>query len=233
MVYRIVSLALVASVLASFGMNSVMLGVSRMNYPGAEALRRVHELGDARGMGRDVVRVHSDTLSCSTGITRFMERKVSGGGGVGSLPLSASPAPTVGGGSQGGNRNETVWIYDKTEDPEKLGNPKFWEYFDYVLVEDPKSVPELGTGKEWEVVDVVHGFAGVKFVGPGNARREDEETPVSAQKAGASKNNVVIGNMYTLWRRMEGLMKRYVTNGWWIQIKMEPKIRILQRKNRV
>ncbi|KAL8675783.1 MAG: hypothetical protein Q9224_007383, partial [Gallowayella concinna] len=83
MLYRILSLALAASVLGSFAASAFMLAVSRLNYPGAEALNRLHVLVPEHfsqehhpvGRRERIVNVHMDTLSCMTGITRFHQQR--------------------------------------------------------------------------------------------------------------------------------------------------------------
>lgn len=144
-VYRFLSLALIASTVASFAVSFGMLAVSRLNYPGAVALSRVHDYGS----GSRIASVHMDTLSCTTGITRFLEK--------------APPQSIMGGGS-------TLWIYDKTEDSHLLLRPSFWDRFDYVLAEKPEKV--IG---RWEILEVVDGFSGVGILRPGEGTNKHGE----------------------------------------------------------
>ncbi|EME79387.1 glycosyltransferase family 22 protein, partial [Pseudocercospora fijiensis CIRAD86] len=51
--------------------NYGLLYVSSLNYPGGDALKRLHQ--DARMDYRDPVRVYMDNLSCQTGVTRFQQ----------------------------------------------------------------------------------------------------------------------------------------------------------------
>ncbi|KAI9784144.1 MAG: dolichyl-P-Man:Man(7)GlcNAc(2)-PP-dolichol alpha-1,6-mannosyltransferase [Geoglossum umbratile] len=69
-VYRFLSLALIASTLASVGVSLGMLAISSLNYPGAEALEKVHRLTLG---SKDIVHVHLDAMTCMTGVTRFMQ----------------------------------------------------------------------------------------------------------------------------------------------------------------
>lgn len=222
--YRLLTLSLIASTLASFAASFGMLAVSRLNYPGAEALNRLH----ARAHGeKNVLRVHMDTLTCMTGVTRFMEVTAPQ-----SLDLSG---PQV---------NGTLWIYDKTDDvtytPEEaklssilssnlekddLLHPEFWNRFDYVLAERPEKV----IGK-WEIVDVVDGFAGVKILRPGDEEWVEKESTIPARSMAKMGWEDVGGEMARAWRRFEGLMRRYVTRGWWVGVRMKPKIKILKRQ---
>lgn len=200
------SLALVASTLASYIASFGMLAVSRLNYPGAEALNRLHVLA---GNDTGVVKVHMDTLACMTGVTRFMER-----------------TPPVLGDAQG-----AFWVYDKTEDEEKLLDPLFWEGFDYALAERPERV--IGS---WQVLSTVEGYAGIAIMRPEEGREQAVEDVRAVQKLW----------MESLWRedapgtvrkwvdglsvgRLQSVIRKSVTKGWWARMETEPRIRILKR----
>jgi len=253
--YRLLSLCLVASTLASFGASFAMLAISRLNYPGAEALNHLHAIADGR---HKTVSVHMDTLSCTTGITRFLEK-----------PVMQDAAPA------------TIWRYDKTEDAERLLDPVFWLQFDYVLAESPERV----IGK-WEIEETVDGYAGLMVLRPGQAlgdegvwRYDGSESPLrrylqmrslydvkrEARAAGQRIKEVAleirgrlrtgdlkkqalmewkrfrssIGNLWNLgWQ--DGQVqaqewvyenaRRYLTAGWWVKPRMEPQIRILRKQ---
>jgi len=49
------------------------------------------------------------------------------------------------------------WIYDKTEDEKTLLSPEFWHGIDLALTSQPERL--IGTG--WDMVAVVHGYAGL------------------------------------------------------------------------
>lgn len=155
-----------------------MLAVSRLNYPGADALNRLHVLA-ANDTG--VVKVHMDTLACMTGVTRFLEK----------------PPPVL-----SSVDDAAFWIYDKTEDEWRLLEPLFWEGFDYALAEKPERI--IG---RWEVLETVDGFAGVSVLRPGE-----------------EGDNVLGGTWVEAW------VRRYITKGWWVGMKMEPRIRILRKE---
>ncbi|KAI9737127.1 MAG: dolichyl-P-Man:Man(7)GlcNAc(2)-PP-dolichol alpha-1,6-mannosyltransferase [Cirrosporium novae-zelandiae] len=144
--YRVVSFLLVLSVASSYVAQTGMLVISSLNYPGAVALSRVHTLAPHYSPDKRIVSVHMDTLSCTTGISRFLE-----------IP---PPATMIGDGA----RNATLWIYDKTESEKKKQDPIFWERFDYVIAERPEKV--LG---KWELLEVVEGFKSVRIMRPGDA----------------------------------------------------------------
>ncbi|KAL8730787.1 MAG: hypothetical protein Q9166_003857 [cf. Caloplaca sp. 2 TL-2023] len=218
-VYRFLSLALVLSVLGSFAASGVMLAVSRLNYPGAEALNRLHALvpqhlsQHPNEAASGVVQVHMDTLSCMTGITRFLQ--------LPAPPLAGLESVIIRKGMQ--DAEQLFWLYDKTEDEERLLDPLFWERFDWVLAERPKRV----IGK-WEIVETIPAYAGVRVVRPG-----DDDDVGETQEEGKGRRD--IGRMFRE-RDIEGLWKlverygRKVTGGWWIGVRMEPSIRVLKRQ---
>lgn len=232
-----------------------MLAISRLNYPGAEALNRLHTIADGK---HKTVSVHMDTLSCMTGITRFLEK-----------PVMQDTTPA------------TIWRYDKTEDVEKLLDPVFWLQFDYVLAESP----ELVIGK-WEIEETVDGYAGLMLLRPGQALGNEgvwvydgSDSPLrrylqmrslhdvkrEARWAGQRSKDVALEFQQGLrtgdfqkrasmvWKRFRSATgnlrelgwqdaqlraqewayenaRRYVTAGWWVKPRMEPKIRILKKQ---
>ena len=184
-----------------------MLAVSRLNYPGAEALNRLHLLA---GNDTGVVKVHMDTLACMTGVTRFMER-----------------APPVLGDAQG-----TFWVYDKTEEEEKLLDPLFWEGFDYALAERPERV--IGS---WQVLSIVDGYAGVAIMKPEDGGQQAMEDVRRVQQLWTESQWREDG-LGTARRwidelsvgRMQSVVRKLVTKGWWVRMKTEPRIRILKRE---
>jgi alpha-1,6-mannosyltransferase len=204
LVYRFLSLALIASTLAAFVVSLVILGISSLNYPGAVALNRVHAL--AHG-SKHVISLHMDTLSCTTGITRFLEM----------------PTPT----SLSGVGNHSMWIYDKTEDPQMLLHPTFWERFDYALAERPEKV----IGK-WGILETVDGFAGVRVVNPGEQILSGVQTrscDVTGQKRLLLRADCIAPNFFQWYEGAVELVRKYITRGYWIGVKMEPKIRIMKK----
>ena len=184
-----------------------MLAVSRLNYPGAEALNRLHELA---GNDTGVVKVHMDTLACMTGVTRFMER-----------------APPVLGDSQG-----AFWVYDKTEDEERLLDPLFWEGFDYALAERPERV--IGS---WRVLAIVEGYAGMTVVRPEDGWEQAVDDVRALRhlwtEGLGSGDGMRIGVRRLVGELSVGkarsLIRVLLTKGWWVGMKMEPRIRILKR----
>ncbi|KAL9595878.1 MAG: hypothetical protein Q9219_006183 [cf. Caloplaca sp. 3 TL-2023] len=215
-VYRVLSLTLAASIIASFSASTLMLAVSRLNYPGGEALDRLHTLVPlcrSKYPNQDqtaAVNVHMDTLACMTGVTRFLQ-----------LP---PPPPRLNISTLEQGTNGLLWIYDKTEDEDKLLTPLFWEQFDWALAERP----ERAIGR-WEVVDTVEGYGGFKVVRPGEGHGDEERVSSGMFEAWSLLRA-------RDWKRVMGVVERYgriITRGWWIGVRMEPRIRILRKEREV
>ncbi|KAI1213805.1 glycosyltransferase family 22 protein [Annulohypoxylon truncatum] len=149
--FLIASVAIVGSVFVSFGISTAMLIISSLNYPGGEALSELRKLVTSSSSDLQTVTIHTDVLSCMTGVTLFGQHPY--------YPNDPRPA------------NEITFNYDKTEDEDTLRNPSFWEKFDYVLAENPSKV--IGP---WETVGVVEGFTGVELVRPNKPLGSDVES---------------------------------------------------------
>ncbi|KAH8675551.1 glycosyltransferase family 22 protein [Xylariales sp. PMI_506] len=148
------SLVLVASVLGSFAISCGMLLVSSLNYPGGEALSELKSLVSNSHLASELqtVQVHTDVLSCMTGVTLFGQHSY----------LPSAPKPSTG---------SVSFVFDKTEEPSTLRSPAFWSQFDYLLLEDPTTA--VGP---WETVGVIEGFAGVEILKPGVSPKSDLES---------------------------------------------------------
>ena len=250
-VYGFLSLCLLASTLASFGASFAMLSISRRNYPGAEALNRLHAMANGE---KTMINVHMDAFTCMTGVTHFLE----------------NPAPKQ-------ISNATLWRYDKTEDTEQLLDPAFWLQFDYVLAESPERV--IGKWEVVDTVNGYDGLVLLKPGQPvddTNATdhnsidtpllrmsrlRTFDEAQSGIQSSISSLKDVAQGIINGF--RQEGFSifakelrqgingfrsltyhqqqlhaqswiyetaRRYLTGGWWIKPRMEPKIRILRQQ---
>lgn len=202
LIYRILTLCLVASSLGSFGASLIMLAVSRSNYPGAEALDQLYQLHSREGGSKGVLRVHMDTLTCMTGVTRFLQ----------------IPPPSPQDLWRSDANDEAMWIYDKSEDAAQLLHPGFWEQFDYVLAERVETV----IGK-WEVVSTVKGYAGVAVVKPGEGMMKSSGDVVRDPSWWRR-------SLAQWWELFETGARRWVTRGWWLRPRTEPKIRILRKQ---
>ena len=69
--YRFLNLVMILSTLASFVTSLGLLYVSSLNYPGGEALHRLHQRTVADS--QETVCVYMGNLACQTGITRFQQ----------------------------------------------------------------------------------------------------------------------------------------------------------------
>lgn len=204
--YRFWSIALVLSVVGSFLGSSLLLGVSSLNYPGGQALTRLHRMSSWGKHG--TVKVHLDNLSCQTGITRFLQLS----------PPEISPA------LHKTKRSSATWIYDKTENERDLLDPAFMTQFHYVLTENPARVPG-----RWDVLDIIYGFSGIRVLKPADAGKQDED--IGIEMGDGRKVRAVVAPEFRAWwyQRLlqleESALK--ITKGWWVRLKMEPKIWIL------
>ena len=122
--YRLFNTILILTALVSFTLSTSFLLISRLNYPGALALDRLHALADNR---QPIIKVHMDTLSCMTGVTHFLEQNF-----------------------QGEDVSRTHWVYSKEENQTELLHPAFWEQFDYALTEQPERV--IGLWRKVDVI---------------------------------------------------------------------------------
>ncbi|CAO2656746.1 Nn.00g055490.m01.CDS01 [Neocucurbitaria sp. VM-36] len=208
-IYAALSAALVASVAVSFAASTAILGISSLNYPGAEALKVLHN-GIVHPPKRHFD-VHFDNLACQTGVTRFLESH-------------SGPQTVLDVLEAQDTLQKRTWAYDKTEDSTTLLDPMFWAKFDYVLAERPEKA--IGS---WAVVHVVYGFDGLRLLKPG----EDSGSPV--EPLYDISERVTVDEDWTLkvaniWHILEGLLRESVLRGHWAEIRMEPKIRILRNQ---
>ncbi|EFQ26557.1 Alg9-like mannosyltransferase [Colletotrichum graminicola] len=213
--YALASAALVLSVLASLAASTGMLLLSSLNYPGGDALRQLHALvvSDSSGSGGAVTSVHTDVLSCMTGVTLFNQNLV----GLPKNPHARALESALHDGTSASTMTSSpILTFDKTEDKAVLADPAFWSRFDYVLAEDPASV----RGGQWETVGIVQGYAGVEILRPGSKSPSDGGDEEEGEPRVLGRGLVV--------KRVRGLV-RGLTGGWWVGPRMEPRIRILKR----
>ncbi|OQN99467.1 hypothetical protein B0A48_14445 [Cryoendolithus antarcticus] len=175
MFYYVLSNLLIITTMASFMASAGLLYVSGSNYPGGQALHRLHQLDSTPGK-----RVYLDNLACQTGVTKFQQIR-------------------------------DTWLYDKTEDPDQLLTPLFWQDFDYVLAEDPKRI--IGN---WPVKETITAFEGVSL------RPEVDELA-------ANRNSRVPVAWQEQYYDFATVMRRDFTQGYWPVIRMRSKLYILER----
>lgn len=154
------------------------------------------------------MRVYFDNLACQSGVTRFLENHHGS-----QTVLDVLETQEL--------ANRRTWEYSKTEDPELLLNPEFWYQFHYVIAERPEKV----IGK-WDVVHVVYGYSGIRILKPGEKVGEVSE-PLDVVGLEGAIEGEFASKVANVWRKLEELMRNRVLQGWWIEIKMEPKLKIL------
>ncbi|KAE8148291.1 Alg9-like mannosyltransferase family-domain-containing protein [Aspergillus avenaceus] len=206
-IHRLLSLAMVLSTLVSFFISTfVLLPASSANYPGAHALRVLHNHAHST---HPTISVHLCNLACQTGVTRFLEMPV--------RPAGSAPAD-----STLPEKLATSWRYDKTEDATLKSTQSFWAQFDYVLVEpdEEAKLRSMSDLMQWQDIDVVNGFAGLSIVRPSEAAGTVEEQ-VLQRFAGEETAR--------FWSLGREFARNSFTRGWWVELKMEPKIKILKR----
>jgi alpha-1,6-mannosyltransferase len=201
-IYRVLSLLILLSTALTFLVSTfILLPASSANYPGAHALQALH--GHAPSSPA-VISVHVGNLACQTGVTRFLQRP---GPPDGFIPAAGSSNP--------------FWKYDKTEDERLKSTPGFWDRFDYVLVENEMEVlSRADDPARWQVLQVINGFSGIQVLSPGTDGTGAVERSIF---------EMLLGNIgVQLWGFSKDMLRRYITRGWWAEIRMEPKIRIMK-----
>lgn len=210
LVYATLSLILAVSVILSFAASTTILALSSLNYPGGAALDILHHELDHPN--KPHLKVHFDNLACQTGVTRFLESHHNA-----QTVLDVLEAQDT--------LSKRTWSYDKTEDPVAHLDPMFWAKFDYVLAEQPERI--IGS---WAIAHVVYGFGGVRVLKPG----EESGAPVESVYGGTAKAKVSQGwtdNVAGGWKALEGLLRERVLRGYWVEVRMQPRIRILVNQN--
>lgn len=195
---------LVLSSLAAFLLsNFVLLPASAANYPGAHALNALHHHHALSVSDElDGASVYLGNLACQTGVTRFLQQ-----------------SPGLG------------WHYDKTEDKALKSSHAFWNQFDYVIVEassdaeykdnDETRLRRVLQESEWETTDVIDGFAGIFIVKPGSPANGAVERRLLSKLGGESAAG--------LYDQARDLVRKVFLRGWWVELKMRPKLKVLKR----
>jgi len=107
----------------------------------------------------------------------------------------------------------------KTENQTELLDPNFWKQFDYALAEHP----ERCIGK-WEVAGVVTAFNGMKVVRP-----DQSLGPETIAQQLVAKD--LRPEFWQTWNSIGDRLRPKWTRGWWVTIRMEPKIKILKQQS--
>jgi alpha-1,6-mannosyltransferase len=69
--YQLLNALMILSTLGSFAASLGLLYISSLNYPGGEALHRLHDRTTSEAS--ESVRIHMGNLACQTGVTRFQQ----------------------------------------------------------------------------------------------------------------------------------------------------------------
>ena len=141
--YGLAATAICVSLLLAGAASVGMSTISSWNYPGGEALNRLHTLlaeSDISPPGtQQQLVVHLDTFTCMTGATRFLQ----------DAPLHH-------------RKNLTRSVrFDKTEDQDTLLSPAFWRDVDWLLTADPGR-----PAGRWRAVDTVVAWRGFRLYKP-------------------------------------------------------------------
>ncbi|PGH31552.1 alpha-1,6-mannosyltransferase [[Emmonsia] crescens] len=224
LLYQLLSLLLCLSTLATFAISTfLLLPISAANYPGAHALNALHNghpYNNTRIAQLQTISVHMDNLACQTGVTRFLQK-----------PLPKSPLIVLPGSPDGKfpelRSGEQRWVYNKTDAGDvgimkKAEAERFWGGFDYLLVEVGDGANSDRPGR-WEVVDEITGFGGVRVLRPGEKFGGGAEVEEGFLRRFFGEK--AVGD----WRWVKGLGRKYVTRGWWVEVRIVPRIRVLRR----
>ncbi|OAX84651.1 hypothetical protein ACJ72_00987 [Emergomyces africanus] len=229
LLYQLLSLLLCLSTLATFVISTfVLLPISAANYPGAHALNALHAhhpYNNTRFAHSQTISVHMDNLACQTGVTRFLQK-----------PPPASPLLVLPGSPNGKipelRSGAQRWVYDKTDPAvvgaiEKADAERFWASFDYLLVEVEDGVHSDRPGR-WEVVDEISSFRGVRVLRPG------EEFGSGGSGGMVEVEEDILGRLFgdkavDGWRWIKRIGRKYLTRGWWVEVRIVPRIRVLRR----
>ncbi|KAJ6014477.1 hypothetical protein N7540_009068 [Penicillium herquei] len=208
---RNASRLLIISTFAAFSLsNLVLLPASAANYPGAQALNALHQcqaktLSSHKSDSEDTsVSVYLGNLACQTGVTRFLQ-----------LPSDE-------------NMN---WTYDKTEDETTKSTSTFWNQFDYITVEaltdaefydaDETRMRSALPSSQWETVEVIEGFAGLAIIRPGAVAEGAAERRLLSLIAGEQAVKI--------FENLREVARKVVLKGWWVELKMKPRLKVLRR----
>ncbi|KAL3476401.1 alpha-1,6-mannosyltransferase subunit [Aspergillus californicus] len=236
LLYRLFSLAIIGTTLVSICVSSfILLPISAANYPGAQAMNAMHThaLALISNQGTTTehisIPVHLGNLACQTGVTRFLQH-----------PSTPHQIPDQ------DSASTWAWTYDKTDTPDLKSNPRFWSQFTYAVLE-PAEAEKLQTlsastsgasfgsdyniraqytiDLEWEDVETIYGFAGLRVLKPGES--SEGGNGYGTFEEGILRRLGADGVVHILKAVRE--RARSLTGGWWVEGRMEPRLKILRR----
>jgi alpha-1,6-mannosyltransferase len=205
LVYRLFTLTIIASVVVSGFVSFTALGLSSLNYPGGEAMIRFFDL---TAQEERPLNIWLDNLSCQTGVTRFLENR--------RIMTTTKGEEAI-----------RQYNFDKSDNETERMYPEWWQQFDYVVVEHNERAIGL-----WPVVDVINALDGINVVRPQEKSldptlTEPEKALMKLASSSSTAQHLVDG-----WNNM-GTIGRSVTRGWWINIRMRPRLKILKNESRL
>lgn len=161
--FRILSIGAMFTSVCAIGVSLLKLLVSRMNYPGGEALQEFHNILENQEITYDQsIVVHMDVPVCMTGATRFLQRYDD------AYFLEDKPFDVV---------------YDKTEDRAVLAEK--WPTYDFLIgtVDSDKYPIPCPDHHHWVKRSTIESYAGIskiKVLEMVNSVRYHPEGPVTA-----------------------------------------------------
>lgn len=215
LVYRLLSFSLVLSTFGSFLFSTfILLPISSANYPGAQAIQRVHFHGQGT---QPHITLYMGNLACQTGVTRFLQQPQN----FNSVSEVEKDA-TIG----------TKWEYDKTEDPILKSKPAFWSNIDYALIEDHefKELQSHSSDPEsWEVIDTIFGFGGFKLLKPSAPTQHDDRSSIEINAI----RRIAGDKGVDYYKKLRDEITRRLTRGYWVEMSLVPKIRVVKHSRAI
>jgi len=143
--------------------------------------------------------------------------------------------PSPSGGATTSNFRRTyknpTWIYDKTPDNTTLLGPKFWNQFDFIVVEDPAHA----AGK-WQVIKEIKALGKPRLLKPNEQHHKLSDNTNTKQQDGTaalldkiypkyiSQPLITVHNLAHDILRLNGL-----TAGYWLELPLTTKLYIMRR----
>ena len=227
LIHKCFTYLLILATLASFLVSHlILLLLSALTYPGGTALEVLHNHGTNLDPPRRDIHVHLTNLALQTGVTRFLEHPVP------TTSLIYLPGSTDG--SRPPLRSgQTRWWYDKSSNDTGLYLEKgFWQRFDYVVVEDVRTVQGF-EGVEWDTVGVVPGLGKLRLVG---GRQANKSAGVAELLRRMYRDGVLGRTAIALHDTIKGVLCQgkgtgvSFTGGRWVEWAAEPALVVLKSK---
>ena len=203
-VYRFLAPILVFTTLLSLlASHLILLPLSALTYPGGHALGIVHAHA-ASAQPQPELHVHLTNLALQTGVTHFLEK-----------PLRHS--------------GQARWVYDKSDNSSgKYTEKKFWNRFDYVVVEDEETVP-VWPDMRFQTVGQVMGLGRPRLVTGARGGETDGLVMLLGRMYGENLLGRAAAGIYKVVKQL-GIG---VTRGRWLAWQHDPALVVLKRSHDV